>query len=58
MAMRAKRALARDGIRVEVTKQTAREDGGCRYAIRVTNADLLRVTLVLREEGIPYRMSN
>ena len=55
-AMKAKRALASEGIKASIRKQSESRDGGCRYALAVSEADLLRVTLVLRENGIPYRM--
>ena len=55
-AIRAKRALAAEGIRASITKETTEKEGGCRYALRVSESDLLRVTLILREQGIPYRM--
>ena len=55
-AMRAKRALANQGIRASIHKQSERRDGGCHYGLLVSDADLMRVTLILREENIPYRM--
>ena len=55
-AMKAKRALANQGIKASIHKKSEGRDGGCRYGLTVSDADLLRVTLVLREENIPYRM--
>lgn len=55
-AMKAKRALEKQGIRAHIQKRSDGRDGGCRYGLSVKEADLLRVTLVLREENIPYRM--
>ena len=55
-AMKAKRALAKQGIKAAIQKNSEGRDGGCRYGLDVSEADLLRVTLVLREENIPYRM--
>ena len=55
-AMKAKRALANQGIKANIQKKSDGRDGGCRYGLLVSDADLLRVTLVLREENIPYRM--
>ena len=55
-AMKAKRALASQGIKASIRKQSEKSDGGCRYGLTVSAADLMRVTLVLREENIPYRM--
>ena len=55
-AMKAKRALASQGIKVKIQKASDEREGGCRYALIVSNPDLLRVTLVLRESNIPYRM--
>lgn len=55
-AMKAKRALASQGIKANISKRSDVHDGGCRYGLLVSEGDLLRVTLVLREENIPYRM--
>jgi ribulose 1,5-bisphosphate synthetase/thiazole synthase len=57
-AIRAKRSLANEGIKVSITKQTDKKDSGCRYGIHVKNADLMRVVLVLREQEIPYTMNS
>ncbi len=55
-AMKAKRALASQGIKANIRKNSEQRDGGCRYGLLVSEGDLLRVTLVLREANIPYRM--
>ena len=55
-AMKAKRALAKQGIKTALQKNSVGREGGCNYGLLVSEADLLRVTLILREENIPYRM--
>ena len=56
VAMKAKRALAAQGIKASIQKKSDVHGSGCQYGLQISSADLLGVTLVLRENGIPYRM--
>lgn len=56
-AMKAKRALSRNGIRVNIVKDSENK-AGCSYGLTFEEKDQFRIAAILSENGIRIRERN
>ena len=56
-AVKASKALTRKNIKSKLIKTVSQGDGGCRYALEVSDIDIYDAVYELKSLGIPYRIS-
>ena len=56
-AMKVKRILRGIGINGEIMKISTEKSKGCSHAVRIRNTDLYKAVATLRENNVPYSVS-
>ena len=55
LAAKAKKQLTRKNIKSKLVKTVSHEDGGCIYALEISDAEIYDAAYELKSSGIPYR---
>lgn len=55
-ASKVKRMLSGSGIRADLTKSSTTDTGECIHGIRIKEGDMYRTVMMLRNQGIEYRV--
>ena len=57
-AAKARRILAKSGLRSRIVKTEGNNDGECTHGLEINGQDFLDVVRLFIENGIPYRLSD